>query len=222
MNLKDTLIKYRNMLTKTQNNTVDTNQNLYSEGYLRMIKDNVDNTRLTEQQFEFLKNLYLTDGKIVGLHNTFNRNLSAYFDTGLYNYDSIGKENLSLSNTVMTSSLLSSLIPYHVKNTTLILAFDEELIKGEPGLYEGLKDGKFGIPTKYIVGAFQNGKVITNPNYDPNYKNKYAIEIDDAKSNFLDQRAKEENARICSTLFYAKKDSEDKKSIKVDKLQFAK
>lgn len=30
MNLKDTLIKYRNMLTKTQNNTVDTNQNLYS------------------------------------------------------------------------------------------------------------------------------------------------------------------------------------------------
>ncbi|MDD6244999.1 MAG: hypothetical protein PUB03_05005 [bacterium] len=216
MNLKDTLIKYRDMLTKSQN-TAATNKTSYSDGYMKVIKDNIDNVRLTEQQFEFLKNLYLTDGKIVGLHNTINRNLQTYFDTGLYNYDRTGKEDLSLSNTVMTSSLLSSLIPYHVKNTTLILAFNEELIKGEPGLYEGLKDGKFGIPSKYIVGAFQNGKVITNPNYDPNYKNKYAIEIDDAKSNFLDQRAKEENARICSTLFYAKKDSEDKKSTNIDK-----
>ena len=103
MNLKDTLIKYRDMLTKSQN-TAATNKTSYSDGYMKVIKDNIDNVRLTEQQFEFLKNLYLTDGKIVGLHNTINRNLQTYFDTGLYNYDRTGKEDLSLSNTVMTSS----------------------------------------------------------------------------------------------------------------------
>ena len=211
MNLKDTLIKYKNLLTKIQSSTGSTNKASYSEDYMRAVKDSIDSTELTEQQFEFLRTLYLTDGKVVGLHNTFNGNIQTYFDIGLYNYDRLGREDLSLSNTVMTSSLFSSLIPYHVKNTTIILVFDENIIKGELGLYEGLKNGRFGIPPKYIVGAFQNEKIITNPNYDYNYNNQYAIEIDDSKSKFLDKKTKEENVRICSTLFYAKKDSEDKK-----------
>lgn len=161
--------------------------------------------------------MYLQEGKIVGLHNTYNGNVESYFNTGLYNYDRTGQKNTDLTNTVMHSSFFAPLVSYHRKDTTIVLLFDESIMKGERGVYENLRNGMFGVPPEYIVGALQDEEIITNPNYDSNYKNDSALKLTEISFNSRSKKEKEEEVRVCSTLFYAKKDSEDKKSIKVDK-----
>lgn len=212
MNLKEKLIKYRDMLIK--NNTKKT---FLSDAYMDFIKEITETTILTEKQFEFIKNLYLQKGKIIGLHNTYNGNVDSYFNTGLYNYDRMGQKNTDLTNTVMTSSFFTPLVSYHGKDTTIILSFDEEILKGERGVFENLKNGMFGIPPEYIVGALKGKEIIINPKYESNYRNDSAIKLTEVSFSSHNDKEKEEEVRFCSTLFYARKDNEDKKTTKIDK-----
>lgn len=71
----------------------------------------------------------------------------------------------------------------------------------------------FGIIQEYIVGALKGNQIILNPNY----KNECALKIDDPKVSFRSRKEKEEEVRIYSALFYAKKNAEDKKKTKADK-----
>ncbi len=171
MNLKEKLIKYKDMLIK--NNTKKT---FLSDAYMDFIKEITETTILTEKQFEFIKNLYLQKGKIIGLHNTYNG-----------------------------------------KDTTIILSFDEEILKGERGVFENLKNGMFGIPPEYIVGALKGKEIIINPKYESNYRNDSAIKLTEVSFSSHNDKEKEEEVRFCSTLFYARKDNEDKKTTKIDK-----
>lgn len=66
MNLKEKLIKYRDTLMKSI-----TKKPSFSDNYMKTINDFIESTKLTEEQFEFIKKSYLQDDKIVGLHNTF-------------------------------------------------------------------------------------------------------------------------------------------------------
>lgn len=196
MNIKDKLLKYRHK------------EQPVPERYMNFIKETIDNTNLTEEQYNFIKDLYLQDGKVLGLHNTYNKKVDLYFTNGLYNCDRLGNKNTSITNTVMISTLFTGLLCYFNPDTTIILSFPEDILKAEKGVFEPLNNNIFGIPSSYIVGAFIGTKLIKNPNYNPSYENESAIKIDDPISNFHSQKEKIREVNLCSSLFYLKKDTE--------------
>lgn len=197
MSLKDKLILLKKELIGNSK---------LSSNHKMIIKDFFDggSVQLTKEQFDYLKSLYLTDGYVVGLHNTSAFNVGHIFEVGLHNYNYIGKESPSLSNTVMYTSLFCPLLSYHSLNyVTVILMIPEKVLEGKRNLFEGLKDGYWGIPPQYIIGALVNGKVIVNKkNYNPNYFNKNAFCIDDYGSfNARTKEQKDVEVSYCEKLF---------------------
>lgn len=90
MNLKDKLIELRNKLIKKDEiKEMDSLKESIGEeekiDLKEFIKDFVNQSDLTEEQFEFLKDLYLQDKKIIGLHNTHYDDVNSFFKKGLTN-----------------------------------------------------------------------------------------------------------------------------------------
>lgn len=177
MNLKDKLNIFKKELVGNNKLTTD---------HKRIIKDFFESgsIRLTKEQYDFLKRIYLIDGYVVGMHKTSAFNVKHIFEVGLYNYNYIEKKSNSLSNTVMSTSLLFPLLSYHQPSyATVILMFPNEILEGKRGLFEKLNDGRWGIPSQYIVGALMDGKVVQNKNhYNPYYCNPRASFVDDISS----------------------------------------
>ena len=208
MNLKNKLQRLKNELLskeKAKKEKLSLDRQL-SKQYQQFINSFFENNsiQLTKEQFSFLKELYLKDGYIIGLHNTHYPNVNSFFENGLYNNNYFGTKSESLTNTVMVSTLFGALIPYHHRNyITLILLLPEKIIKGEEGIFEDFEHGYWGIPPEYIVGAFTDGKIIQNTkNYNPNYHNKKAKIIDDPLSeNLRTRKEKEIEVDFCEKLF---------------------
>ena len=60
-------------------------------------------------------------------------------------------------NTINPETLFGAAIAYHHPNyVTIILSLPNEVITGNTGILEPPKDGKWGFPPEYIVGAFYN------------------------------------------------------------------
>lgn len=216
MNLKDKLIELRNKLIKKDEiKEMDSLKESIGEeekiDLKEFIKDFVNQSDLTEEQFEFLKDLYLQDKKIIGLHNTHYDDVNSFFKKGLTNNTGyLGEKSTSLTNTVYPSTQFFPLLTYHhPRYTTIILLLNEDIIQGKEGIFKDLDNEYYGIPKEYIVGAFQNGKVYKNPNFRKNYKDSSALKTTD-KGNYIirTKEEKEEEVKFCSDIFYMNKDLE--------------
>mgnify|MGYP004623954575 FL=1 len=195
MNLKENLIKLKEMLKKTTQ----------EDKYVELLKETIDSTELTNEQFEFLKNLYLKNNQTIGLHNTYLRDINSFFSKGLYNYKDFNYEqSQSLTNTIApTLTFRGALLYHHPNYVTIILSLPDEVITGNRGILEPLKDGKWGFPPEYIVGAFYDGKIFLNKNYNEHYENKNATPIDDPiTDSFKTREQKIEEVKLCEKLFY--------------------
>lgn len=198
MDLKDKLNKFREELV---------GNNKLASGHKRIIKDFFasGSIRLTKGQYDFLKQMYLVDGCVVGLHKTNAVNVKRIFEVGLYNYNFVEKKSCSLSNTVMFPSLLFPLLSYHQPNfATVVLMFPKEILEGKRGLFEKLDDGRWGIPPQFVVGALMNETVVQNKNkFNLNYNNLASSYIDDVSS-LLDRTRVQKISEInyCDKFFY--------------------
>lgn len=216
MNLKDKLIELRNKLIKkdeiketdSQEEIIDEEEKIDPKEF---IKGFVIQSDLTEEQFEFLKDLYLQDKKIVGLHNTHYDDVNSFFKNGLTNNTGyLGEKSTSLTNTVYPSTQFFPLLTYHhPRYTTIILLLNEDIIEGKEGIFKDLDNEYYGIPKEYIVGAFQNGKIYKNPNFRENYKDQSALKTTDKGSYLIrTKEEKEDEVKFCSDIFYMNKDLE--------------
>lgn len=59
-----------------------------------------------------------------------------------------------------------------------------------------------GDTPQYIIGAFRNGEIFKNLNYNANYYDKDASIIDDPTTTFISKDRKEKEAELCTELFY--------------------
>ena len=196
MKLKEYLIQLKKQLTE---------ETKLPDEYIDFLKDVINSTELTTEQFEFLKNLYLKDNQTIGLHNTNYNKIDSFFENGLYNnQDFYYKKSESLTNTINPETHFGAAIAYHHPNyVTIILSLPNEVITGNRGILEPLKDGKWGFPPEYIVGAFYDGKIFLNKNYNEHYKNKNATPIDDPITDvFKTKEQKLREVQLCEKIFY--------------------
>lgn len=142
--------------------------------FRKAFKSMIDNKTISEQQENYLKNLYADEDSIIGIHKT--GTFESIFENGLHNYTSMDKASNDLSNTVMYSDLLPVLISYSsgANNderypTSIILKIPKKVFNKEQGIFETLKDNTHGIPSEFIACAFENGKIIENPLYNKEY-----------------------------------------------------
>lgn len=204
MKLKEYLIQLKKQLKK---------ETKLPDEYIDFLKEVINSTELTTEQFEFLKNLYLKDNQTIGLHNTNYNKIENFFEIGLYNNcDFNFKESQSLTNTIAPETLFGPAIAYHHPSyVTIILSLPNEVITGNTGILEPLKDGKWGFPPEYIVGAFYDGKIFLNKNYNEHYKNKDATPIDDPITDvFKTKEQKLREVQLCEKIFY----NQEQKGIK--------
>lgn len=147
-------------------------------------KHTIKNMDATSKQAIFLLNQYQDEECIIGIHNTF-QDHEYFFESGLHNYTSLNQPSTDLSNTVMYSDNLRSLMPYpngdgkKRGNTAIILKIPKKVFSHEQGIFETLSDGYHGIPPEFIVAAFQHGEIIPNEKYDKNYYSENAIKCID-------------------------------------------
>ena len=147
----------------------------------------------------------------MGIHNTSISEYESFFEKGLYNQTSMGKDTDELSNTVMYSDNFMSLMAYPNGDgekrgeTAIILKIPKKVFTHQQGIFETLPDGRYGIPTQFILGAFQNGEVVTNERYDKQYESDIAIKCEDR----INMQDKELHAQTFRKV-YASKRRKDK------------
>ena len=140
---------------------------------------------LTPDQVSFLLTQYADEDCVIGIHNTRGIGHETFFDTGLRNQTSMYDESNDLTNTVNYSDNLWTLLAYSnlnqnvPGNLSILLKIPKKVLEKENGIFEKLPDGFHGIPTQFIVGAFEGENVFENENYDKNYYNENAIKIED-------------------------------------------
>lgn len=136
---------------------------------------------LSPEQVSYLLTQYTDEDCIIGIHNAKYIPRDNFFKTGLRNYTSMDEESNDLSNTVNYSDNLWTLLAYcnlnneSSDNISVILKIPKKVIEKEQGIFERLPDEYYGIPSQFIVGAFENGQVFDNENYDKYYNNENAI-----------------------------------------------
>ena len=166
-------------------NHMHTKLNIYKKIYKTVVTDvNNGNIELTDEQFEFLKRLFLKKGFVLGYHNTIVTNINSFFENGLdNNTDYDFKKTCDLTNTVAYSEVfLSALYYHHPGDTTIFLLIPEDVITGQKGIFEDFEDNRFGIPPQYVVGAFQNGNIYINDHYDESYYNRNSLKLEEPRS----------------------------------------
>lgn len=131
-------------------------------------KEGVD---INDSQQRFIKENYLDEDYIIGIHNT-DAEYKPFFEKGIFNNTSMGKPTLDLSNTVMYNDLILPLMQYangDGKNrgkTAIILKIPKSV-------FEELEDGQYCIPPEFIIGALQE----KNKNYCQNQQNAKQTQI---------------------------------------------
>ena len=149
-----------------------------------LYKDMLYSVDMTQEQLNFLLENYLDEDTIIGIHNT-SFDYNSFFRDGLYNQTSMGGNSVELANTIMYTDLLCGLAVYpngdgnKRGNSAIILKIPKKVFTKEQGIFETLPNKRYGIPSQFIVGAFQGGKVFTNEKYDKEYKNEEAIKCID-------------------------------------------
>lgn len=152
-------------------------------------KENVD---INKDQQDFIKENYLDEDYIIGIHNT-NIEYKPFFEKGILNNTSMGKPTLDLSNTVMYNDLILPLMQYangDGKNrgkTAIILKIPKSVFEGKTGIFKELEDGQYCIPPEFIIGALQDGKTIRNGAYLQNCTNEKLLKCDN-KVTFQNKR----------------------------------
>lgn len=140
-------------------------------------KNSVD---INNEQQKFIKENYIDGDYIIGIHNS-EYGYESFFEKGISNSTSFGKPTLDLSNTVMYNDLLLPLMQYangdgHKRGkTAIILKIPKDVFKGEAGIFAKLEDGQYFIPSEFIVGALQDGKVIENDRYSQEHNNEQLL-----------------------------------------------
>jgi len=178
--------------------------------YQKYIHKCMKSVDATESQLEFLINQYSDDRSVVGIHNTI-WDYESFFSKGLRNQTSMYSNSCELANTVYYSESLISLAMYpngdgkKRQETAIILKIPKSVFTHEQGIFEALPDGSYGIPSQFIVGAFVNGEVMENPNFQKEYNNPNAVKCNDP-----DYVTKEKNQDFQIEIF--KKEYQRKKS----------
>ena len=140
-------------------------------------KNSVD---INNEQQKFIKENYIDENYIIGIHNS-ERDYESFFEKGIYNNTSLVKPTLDLSNTVMYNDLLLPLMQYANGDgqkrgkTAIILKIPKDVFKGEAGIFAKLENGQYCIPPEFIVGALQDGKVIENDRYSQEHNNEQLL-----------------------------------------------
>ena len=157
---------------------------------------------LTPDQVSFLLTQYGDEDCVIGIHNTWGIGHQAFFNTGLRNQTSMYEESNNLTNTVNYSDNLWTLLAYSnlnqkvPDNLSILLKIPKKVLEEKQGIFEKLPDGFHGIPTQFIVGAFGDGKVFKNENYDKNYYNENATKIEDGLPLHYFEKEKDTNLFI--------------------------
>lgn len=177
-----------------------------NKGLKDLFKQLMPSVDMTEVQAEFLLENYLDEETILGIHNTISSDYGSFFEKGLYNQNSMGKNSEDLSNTVMYTDLFPGLMAYpngdgeNRGKTAIILKIPKKVFTHEQGIFEYLPSGYCIIPTQFIIGAFQDGKVFKNEKYDREYESQNAVKCKDSVK-FQDKKL---NAKIFRKLYKPK------------------
>lgn len=156
--------------------------------YRKLTREFVGRICATDEQIEYLIKQYSDIDCVLGIHNT-EADYDNIFNVGLRNQTDMYQNADDLANTVYYSKLLSSLAMYPNGDgkkrgrTAIILKIPKKVFTHEQGIFEILPDGTYGIPTQFIVGAFTEGMVVDNPNYEKSYNNPEALKCNDPDYN---------------------------------------
>ena len=182
------------------------NKRKKKENLIQLYKELIPDIDATEEQIQFLLKEYRDNKSIIGIHNTF-LNYPSFFDTGLQNYTFLNTKTKDLTNTIMYSDMLASLMVYpngdgkRREGTAIILKIPKKVFTQEQGILETLKDGKYGIPPQFIRAAFYDGKVIENTaSYDENYESETA----DLCENTVKMNDKNFQIKVFKQVYYQK------------------
>lgn len=156
--------------------------------YRELTREFVEHVCATDEQLEYLIKQYSDTDCVLGIHNT-EVDYDNIFKVGLQNQTDMGVNADDIANTVYYSKILCSLAMYPNGDgekrgrTAIIVKIPKKVFTHEQGIFETLPDGSYFIPTQYIVGAFSEGTVVDNPNYQKGYNNPEAIKCDDPDYN---------------------------------------
>ena len=152
--------------------------------YRELTREYIGHLCATDDQIEYLIKQFSDEDCVIGIHNT-GISYENIFKVGLYNQTDGMENSEDLTNTVNYSNLLPVLAMYPNGDgkkrgkTAIILKIPNEVFTHEQGIFEQLQDGCYVIPTQFIVGAFMDGDIIENPNYQKGYENPDAIVCQD-------------------------------------------
>lgn len=155
-------------------------------------KKGKEGVAINDSQQRFIKENYLDEDYIIGIHNT-DAEYKPFFEKGIFNNTSMGKPTLDLSNTVMYNDLILPLMQYangDGKNrgkTAIILKIPKSVFEEKTGIFEELEDGQYCIPPEFIIGALQDGKIIRNEEYLQSHTNKQLLKCNN-KITFQNKR----------------------------------
>ena len=170
--------------------------------YINITKDLLDSIDIKDEQIDYIIRMYADEDTIVGIHNTFKKDTDVYFKNGIMNTNDIGESVSSLSNTVMYTDMLPTLLAYangdgeKREKTAIVLKIPKKVFEKEQGIFEKLDNGTIVIPPQYITGALQDGHVIENPQYNKDYiPPEDSIMCD--KDDIVRYKNKAENIQYC-------------------------
>ena len=175
--------------------------------YIKIYKSLLESISATDEQIHFIEEQFADESSVVGIHNTYFEHKN-FFDVGLRNYNSDYKNTNDLTNTVMYNTNLAVLLCYpngdgiKREKTAIILKIPKEVFEHKQGIFQNLKDKTYGIPPEYIVGAFEDGKVIKNPSYNRDYNNKEAAVCKDSVESIKELQERQEQLKYFNSYYY--------------------
>lgn len=155
-------------------------------------KKSKESIAISKEQQNFIKENYLDEDYIIGIHNTY-IGYELFFKNGIFNSTSMEKPTLDLSNTVMYSDLILPLMQYangdgnNRGKTAIILKIPKSVFEGKTGIFKKLEDNQYCIPPEFIIGALQDGKIIRNEKYLQNHTNEQLLKCNN-KTIFQNKR----------------------------------
>lgn len=152
-------------------------------------KKGKEGVAINDSQQRFIKENYLDEDYIIGIHNT-DAEYKPFFEKGILTTHQW--ENQLVYNTVMYNDLyyLMQYANGEGKNrgkTAIILKIPKSVFEEKAGIFEELEDGQYCIPPEFIIGALQDGKIIRNEEYLQSHTNKQLLKCNN-KITFQNKR----------------------------------
>ena len=136
----------------------------------KLMKRNIkcSQMEITDEQMQYILEAYQESGYVIGMHKA-GVTHEAIFAEGIRNQDSNYKNSTDITNTV-TTAITPDIICLNTnlredRKSAIILKIPKECLYGEENFYKVNEKGINIIPTEFILGALEDGKIYENEQY---------------------------------------------------------